>query len=465
MADYVNDATLDGPDTRDGVGTATPASGRSELSSLPEIAAGANIGGRYEVIRRLGEGGMGAVYEAEHTAIQRRVALKVLHAEFGRNPSVVERFLQEARAVNAVRHRNVVEVMDFGVDDGRPWLVMELLSGESLAARIERQGAGDPAWAVRTLDPLCRALHQAHQRGFIHRDVKPDNVFLVSEEGGEEVPKLLDFGIAKNLLEDRKLTATGAMVGTPAYMAPEQITDPRSVTAACDQYAVGAMAYEMLTGRLPHEAETFHGLVLGKVQGASTPILDHRPDLAPALAAAVMRALALKPADRHPDIESLRLALLESLGPRESVEAPTPPQDSAPAPAPYVLPAPEMEPAPEAPPPSPPSRSRLWIAALLAPVAIAALLFALFGRTPPSPSAAVAHAAPPIPTPIAVAPPVEVAPTVAVAPPVEVAPAVAIAPPVEATHPVPSSRAHRPRPDRRAPHNGRLQIDSHNPLR
>ena len=109
MADYVNDATLDGPDTRDGVGTATPASGRSELSSLPEIAAGANIGGRYEVIRRLGEGGMGAVYEAEHTAIQRRVALKVLHAEFGRNPSVVERFLQEARAVNAVRHRNVVE--------------------------------------------------------------------------------------------------------------------------------------------------------------------------------------------------------------------------------------------------------------------------------------------------------------------------------------------------------------------
>jgi len=459
MADYANDATLDGKDTRDGAGTVPPSSGRKELSSVPEIVAGTNIGGRYEVIRRLGEGGMGAVYEAEHTAIQRRVALKVLHAEFGRNPSVVERFLQEARAVNAVRHRNVVEVMDFGVDNGRPWLVMELLSGESLAARIERQGAGDPAWAVRTLDPVCRALHQAHQRGFIHRDVKPDNVFLVSEEGGDEVPKLLDFGIAKNLLEDRKLTATGAMVGTPAYMAPEQITDPRSVTAACDQYAVGAMAYEMLTGRLPHEAETFHGLVLGKVQGASTPILEHRPDLAPALAAAVMRALALKPADRHPDIESLRLALLESLGHRESVEAPTPPQDVAPAPAPLVEPAPELEPAPEVAPPSPSPRSRLWIAALLAPVAIAALLFALFGRTPPSPSTTAAHAAPPIPTPIALAP------AVAVAPPVEVAPAVAVAPPVEVAPPAPSSRAHRPRPDRRAPHSGRLQIDSHNPLR
>ena len=463
MADHARDETLDSrPDDLGRVKSSAPYA-RGELSTPPEIAAGTLIGGRYEVIRRLGEGGMGAVYEAEHTAIQRRVAVKVLHSEFGRNPSVVERFLQEARAVNAVRHRNVVEVMDFGVDHGRPWLVMELLAGESLAARVERTGAGDPAWAVRVLDPICRALSQAHQRGFLHRDVKPDNVFLVREDDGAEVPKLLDFGIAKNLLEDRKLTATGAMVGTPAYMAPEQITDPRAVTQACDQYAVGAMAYEMLTGRLPHEAETFHGLVVGKVQGECVPITDRRADLPPALAAAVMRSLRLDPAERYPDLESFRIALHASLSHAQTVEQPTaslPPAVAASsivAASPTVVepPAPTVQPAA-------PARSRLWIAVPLLLLAAVALLLGLSHREPAvAPPRPVAVTPPPVvvtppPPPVVVTPP---PPPVVVAPPPP--PVVAAPSPV-----VPPTVRHRREPTGHSGSRpGRLQIDSHNPLR
>ncbi len=472
MADHARDETLDSRPDDDGLVKSSAPYARSELSTPPEIATGTLIGNRYEVIRRLGEGGMGAVYEAEHTAIQRRVAVKVLHPEFGRNPSVVERFLQEARAVNAVRHRNVVEVMDFGVDHGRPWLVMELLAGESLAARVERTGAGDPAWAVRVLDPICRALSQAHQRGFLHRDVKPDNVFLVREDDGAEVPKLLDFGIAKNLLEDRKLTATGAMVGTPAYMAPEQITDPRAVTQACDQYAVGAMAYEMLTARLPHEAETFHGLVVGKVQGECVPITDRRADLPPALAAAVMRSLRLDPSERYPDIESFRLALHASLAVGQTAEQPTaslPPPSLPPvvAAAPVIATAPVVaEPPAPTVQPSAPARSRLWIAVPLVLLAAVALLLGLSHRAP----TATPVVAPPRPVALTPPPPVVATPPAPVVTPPPLAPVVTPPPtPVAVAAPVPEAsppvRHRREPPSRPGPRPGRLQIDSHNPLR
>jgi tRNA A-37 threonylcarbamoyl transferase component Bud32 len=472
MVDHARDATLDGrAGIDDSLAESSLRLSGPELESPPEIAAGTSIGGRYEVIRRLGQGGMGAVYEAEHKAIQRRVAVKVLHPEFGRNPSVVERFMQEARAVNAVRHRNVVEVMDFGVDHGRPWLVMELLAGESLADRIARSGAGDPAWAVRVLDPVCRALHLAHQRGFIHRDVKPDNVFLVSEEGGEEVPKLLDFGIAKNLVDDRKLTATGTMVGTPAYMAPEQITDPKGVTPACDQYSVAAMAYEMMTARLPHEAETFHGMLIAKVQGAGTPLLDRRPDLPPALSAAVMRALALNPAERFPDIDAFRLALHASLaqmqsGVRAVSTLPLEIQAVVAKPAAPVVAAPAVEPEPALPVNA---RSRWWIAAVLVPVAVGALLLGLSQRsTPPAP--AIATPRPPVPTlvvaPVAVTPPAAPEAPPPAAPPAAAVAPVAVAAPVQAPAHERRSHGHRDHssPETPRPH-GRLRIDNHNPLR
>ncbi len=471
MADHARDATLDGRSSvEDALNGSSPGVSGPELESPPEIAAGTTIGGRYEVIRRLGQGGMGAVYEAEHKAIQRRVAVKVLHPEFGRNPSVVERFIQEARAVNAVRHRHVVEVMDFGVDHGRPWLVMELLTGESLADRITRGGAGDPAWAVGVLDPVCRALHLAHQRGFIHRDVKPDNVFLVSEDG-VEVPKLLDFGIAKNLVDDRKLTATGTMVGTPAYMAPEQITDPKGVTPACDQYSVAAMAYEMMTARLPHEAETFHGMLIAKVQGAGTPLIDRRPDVPAALSAAVMRALSLNPAERFPDIDALRLALQASLVHAQSGVRPVsllPPEIQAvvAAPVPVAVETPEV-----ALPITP--RSRRWVAAVLVPLAIGALLFALSRRSTPPAPAPVAHR---VPAPTVVVPPVVLAPTVVVAPtvapevppPAPVVPPVAVVAPVAVEEPAPVRRSHghhAPAAPEAPRAHGRLRIDNHNPLR
>ena len=470
-ADPAHDDTLDRPltdaSTRDGDASAS-------LSS-PELSPGARIGGRYEVIRRLGEGGMGTVYEAEHTAIQRRVAVKVLHAEFGRNQSVIERFLQEARAVNAVRHRHVVEVFDFGVDHERPWLVMELLAGESLGARIERQGPGDPAWAVGVLDPVCRALHQAHLRGFIHRDVKPDNIFLAREEGTPgDVPKILDFGIAKNLLQDHKLTATGAMVGTPSYMAPEQITDPRAVSPACDQYALGVMLYEMLTGRLPHEAETFHGMILGKVQGSCVPITTYRADLPGTLGDVVMRALALDPANRFPDLDALRTALLESLTAERPVAvAVVPAVESPPEPAAAPTPRPRGEVAvaravdadPLPVPAVPAPRSRAWLAALLlVPLLLAAWFFG--GARGP---AAASPPAPPTPTLLTPPPslvPERPSPVAEVTAPAQVAvvPPSALAAPDAGSH-----RRHAPSAQRtHAPSTarpGRLQIDTHNPLR
>ncbi len=313
-----------------------------------DLAPGAVVGGRYEVVKLLGRGGMGAVYEATHHAIGRRVALKLLHPEYGRNASVVQRFLQEARAVNAVRHRNVVEVIDFGIDDRRPWLVMELLEGEALADLVARDAPVSAAVALSIIDPVCRALSWAHLRGFVHRDVKPDNIFLAREPGTEgPVAKVLDFGIAKNLVDDQqKLTATGMIIGTPAYMAPEQITAGRNVTPAADQYAVAALTYEMLTGRLPVTADTYHGLVVAKVTSDPTPLHVYRRDLPRAFCDVVTRALARDPAERYIDLEAFRAALERGITDATAAAA----QASSPT---SELPSPSVSPRPSTPPPAP----------------------------------------------------------------------------------------------------------------
>ena len=336
MADHVLDDTLAGAPPSAASRRVT----REDAAAAPELAPGTRIGGRYEVLRRLGAGGMGVVYEAEHLALRRRVAVKVLHGEAGLEPSVVERFLREARAVSAVRHRNVVEVTDFGADDGHPWLVMELLDGESLAARIARAPRCDVADALRILDPILRALHHAHVCGFVHRDVKPDNVFLAREHGvGDDVPKLLDFGIAKNVESGEKFTATGAMIGTPAYMAPEQITHAFPVTPATDQFAVGVMLYEMLSASLPHVSDSLHAMLFARAQVAAPPLSQLRPDLPTALVDAVMRALATNPSDRFPDLEAMRRALLAATpgapvaSDADTVMEPAPSSDASVAPS------------------------------------------------------------------------------------------------------------------------------------
>ncbi|MDB4928859.1 MAG: Serine/threonine protein kinase PrkC, regulator of stationary phase, partial [Myxococcaceae bacterium] len=277
------------------------------------VSPGDVIGGRYEIIRVLGVGGTGAVFEARHRTIARTVAVKLLLPEIAlSNPAVPQRFLQEARTSNEVRHKNIVEVLDFGNDQGRLFMVMEFLEGENLGARIKRDAPLTPGAIIRVLDPIMSALALAHSRGIVHRDVKPQNIFLAHTPGEEGVtPKLIDFGIAKRVVtDDVGLTATGMILGTPAYMPPEQATGgSKNVTPAADQYALGAILYEALTGSVPHQADSYPAMLVAIVTGPPPDIRHLRPDLDPALAAAIMRALAYEPSQRFSSLYEMRDAL------------------------------------------------------------------------------------------------------------------------------------------------------------
>jgi serine/threonine protein kinase len=292
---------------------------------------GDTIGGRYEIVRLLGAGGMGAVFEARHTAIGKTVAIKVLRPDAARDPQLAPRFLQEARSANDVRHKNIVEILDFGVEGNRPYMVLEYLHGDTLATVLERARWLPPGKIIRLLEPVMRALAFAHQRGIVHRDIKPDNIFLAHEEGEDgDTPKILDFGIAKRTLSaDPKLTKTQTGLGTPSYMAPEQITAARDVTSAADQYAVGVILYEALCGRRPHEAESYEAMVVAKVTQPPKPIEARFPEIDPELAKVVMRVLSMAPGDRYESMVALRDALAPF---RDRFEGPEPPDLPPPAP-------------------------------------------------------------------------------------------------------------------------------------
>jgi serine/threonine protein kinase len=220
---------------------------------LIEVRAGTPIGD-YVVDGELGHGGMGVVYSATHPVIGKRAAIKVLKSS--NNPAAVERFIQEARAVNAIGHPNIVDIFDFAqLGDGRRYLVMDLLVGESLRARVKR-GPLPVAEACAVLDEIASALEAAHGKGFAHRDLKPDNVFI-SEQGGRLDVKLLDFGLAKllptaSMVNDRVFrTATGVQLGTPDYMSPEQLRADPDVDHRTDIFAMGVLAFEIITGSRP----------------------------------------------------------------------------------------------------------------------------------------------------------------------------------------------------------------------
>lgn len=351
--------------------------------SLPTdgpLSPGQLIHGRYEVVRLLGEGAMGAVYEAFHRGIERRVAIKVLHPRADQDPAMLQRFLTEARSAGRARHRNIVEVLDFGADGGTSWMVMEMLSGESLESFIEREAPVSAERAVAILDPLLRGLAHAHELGIIHRDLKPANLFLAREKGVDDVvPKILDFGIARHSDGDVRVTSTATIIGTPAYMPPEQIESSKHVSPAADQYAMGCVAYELLTGALPISADTLHMMLVGKMTRDPEHLHARRPDLPIALCDTVMRALDRDPAARFADVDALRRALLDAL--------------SAPVSAEPVAPAPTPEPAPVtaepavtaiAPPAPAPTSRRLFVAAAL--LTTAALTAAFIAMRPPEPA-------------------------------------------------------------------------------
>ena len=294
-----------------------------------ELPAGFDIGD-YVVESLVGVGGMGLVYAARHRVIGKRVAIKVLRSELCANARSVVRFLGEAKAVNRIGHRNIVDVATIGeLPDGRHYLVMEMLSGSSLGARMKAGTIPLPEMC-RILVDVCHALEAAHAKNVIHRDLKPDNVFL--HEGGEAgadlTVKLLDFGIAKlqGDSEDTPHTSTGAVMGTPKYLAPEQARG-LAVSPASDVYSLGVVAYEALAGRAPFIGDTPVDVVLKHVIEAPTPPSAWRP-LPPALDRLITRMLAKDPAQR-PTLPEVRagLAAAAKVGPDQWAMA----HDPAPA--------------------------------------------------------------------------------------------------------------------------------------
>jgi serine/threonine-protein kinase len=270
------------------------------------------------VIKLLGEGGMGQVYLAEHIAIERRIALKVLRAEYAHRGEMVSRFQQEAISASRIKHPNVLDVFDFGrLENGCFFLAMEFLDGNDLAEEMARRRVIEPTMGVRIALEVCRGLQAAHSKGVVHRDLKPENVFLQRTQDGEEAVKIVDFGIAQlRSNEDaagsqrRRLTRTGMIFGTPEYMAPEQAAGRRA-DHRTDVYALGILMYEMFTGSVPFTDETFLG-VLSKHASEMPPAMSSvLPELAisPQLQAVVMRALAKNPDDRYESMSEFAQAI------------------------------------------------------------------------------------------------------------------------------------------------------------
>jgi eukaryotic-like serine/threonine-protein kinase len=236
---------------------------------LSRWGPGTVIMGRYRLEELLGRGGMGSVWRAEHLELGSKVAVKLLEAGVGSDERNLARFLREARAAAALKSKNVVQILDHGIDEGRAFIAMELLLGESLRARIARTNGMVAAPALKFITELLRAMHKAHEGGIVHRDLKPDNVFIVKDE--PEFVKVLDFGIAKIQKTDLdvsagSMTQTGMMIGTPYYMSPEQ-AQAREVDHRTDLWAIAVIAFEALTGKRPFFGDSFGELVISICTG------------------------------------------------------------------------------------------------------------------------------------------------------------------------------------------------------
>lgn len=270
---------------------------------------GREIAGRYRVLALLGEGGMGAVYRGEQISLKRTIAIKVLRPELSRDPALVRRFNTEAELVAKLSHPHTVNIYDFGQDaDGSLFIAMEYLEGRSLREAMTKEGPLPPWRALAIAQQIAASLSDAHSRGIVHRDLKPDNVMLTERGKDKDVVRVLDFGIAKLRDDDRQtvnaMTRAGDLIGTPQYMAPEQIRGEQ-VDGRTDVYALGAMLYEMITGRLPFEGPTVMAILSKHLTDTPQPPTVRRPDLGlpPVLDGLVMSALAKDPNQRQPTME------------------------------------------------------------------------------------------------------------------------------------------------------------------
>src|SRR5262245_39757953 len=290
-----------------------PASGQ-----LPDGApslVGQILDGRYRITRKLGEGGMGEVYAAEHVHIEKKLAIKLLRPEIVSNPEAVTRFRQEARSSSSIGHKNIIAIEDFGqLPDGRIYLCMELLNGAPLNDLIQQ-----PMPADRLLNILIQTGHglaAAHAKGIVHRDMKPENIFVTIAASGEDIPKLLDFGIAKVAGNDgqNNLTRTGTIFGTPFYMAPEQALG-QAVDARADVYAMGVIMYEVFAGSVPFQGESFMGILTQHITTEPEPVASRAAragrSLPPGLAEVIGHCLQKEPDRRFRTMDDLVQALVQ----------------------------------------------------------------------------------------------------------------------------------------------------------
>ena len=257
------------------------------------------VEGKYRIEALIGRGGMGAVFRARNTRIDKAVALKVLYRGYDKGSESERRFLREARIAGNLGHPNIVEVFDLGhLDEGMPFQVMELLEGQSLAQRVHHEGPLTESDALDIADQVLGALEAAHERGIIHRDLKPENVFL-TERRGETTAKLLDFGVSKSLTEQTmSMTMTGVVVGTPYYLSPEQARGDREYDHRIDIWAMGVLLYESLTGVLPFNADSYEKLLVKILKQRPVAPSRFQPRISPSVEEVILRALSPDAADR-----------------------------------------------------------------------------------------------------------------------------------------------------------------------
>ncbi|MBL4633320.1 MAG: HDOD domain-containing protein [Kofleriaceae bacterium] len=300
---------------------------KTQRKATKDYFIGAEVGG-YRISDKIGEGAMGIVYRGVHTVLGRPVAIKFLSSELARDQDAVERFFTEARAVNAIRHPNIVDISDFGQRGNRHYFVMELLEGDTLLDRLDEDGRMETKASVRVGVQIASALAAAHDKGIVHRDLKPDNVFICNHPDYPDFVKVFDFGIAKLVQPEKGFggrTRVGSIIGTPHYMSPEQCLGESSLDSRSDIYSLGVVLYRMVTGVVPFDAKSLSEIIGGHIKDAPIAPRKHNSGISEQLEAVILRAMEKDPDDRYADMRGFRNALEDCV--TEKIGVGTPPPD------------------------------------------------------------------------------------------------------------------------------------------